>query len=465
MSLYRRKNPKSGRLSPVWWTRFSVEGRKFRKSTGLTDKRAAGAREAEMIRTEQRKAAGLTDHFDEHSTRPLAQHVLDFESALRSRRVSDGHFTDRMKCLRRFVTDTRLTSLDQLDGALAARWLSDIGNQGLRARSVNRHYQALRQFGRWLHRHQRVRRDPFTALKPRNEAEDRARERRALAPEELARLIQAAAARPLDYALKTRIHKGVTGKERVRLTKEGSRRSFLYGFAALTGIRRKELGSITWADVDLERETIRIRAANAKSRREQYASFPSCLAPALRQRSAEVNNPDAKVFPSGWIPVMRTMRKDLEAAGIAYQDMQGRYVDFHSLRCTFVTGLRAAKVDPQVTQHLARHANIETTMSVYTDPRLLDHRSAVNAPESVHVIGEMLASGDAADCAPICTPSGAISVHSVSSGCNQVDRRNAEGDRRETRNEPDETLVCCGIESGGGKGIRTLDPWLAKPVL
>ena len=42
------------------------------------------------------------------------------------------------------------------------------------------------------------------------------------------------------------------------------------------------------------------------------------------------------------------MRRDLEAAGIAYRDVSGRVVDFHAFRHTFVTRLAQSGVGPAV---------------------------------------------------------------------------------------------------------------------
>ena len=70
--------------------------------------------------------------------------------------------------------------------------------------------------------------------------------------------------------------------------------------------------------------------------------------------------------------------RDLAYAGLDGEDDQGRVLDLHSLRVTFISRLSAAGVHPRTTQALARHAKIDLTMRVYTDLRLLDLRGAVD---------------------------------------------------------------------------------------
>lgn len=74
-----------------------------------------------------------------------------------------------------------------------------------------------------------------------------------------------------------------------------------------------------------------------------------------------------------------TVARDLAYAGLDGEDDQGRVLDMHSLRVTFISRLSAAGVHPRTTQALARHAKIDLTMRVYTDLRLLDLRGAVEA--------------------------------------------------------------------------------------
>lgn len=70
---------------------------------------------------------------------------------------------------------------------------------------------------------------------------------------------------------------------------------------------------------------------------------------------------------------------DLAAAGIPYQDGQGRYFDFHSLRKCLGSFLRLAGVDPAVSMRMMRHSDIRLTMQVYNDDQLTDLHHVVQS--------------------------------------------------------------------------------------
>ena len=83
------------------------------------------------------------------------------------------------------------------------------------------------------------------------------------------------------------------------------------------------------------------------------------------------------MIPAGAFPNALTFHRDLEAAGIPRMDAEGRVVDVHALRTTFISWLAMTGAHPRVAQALARHASIETTMERYTDLALLDTAGTV----------------------------------------------------------------------------------------
>jgi len=86
--------------------------------------------------------------------------------------------------------------------------------------------------------------------------------------------------------------------------------------------------------------------------------------------------PDMLLFdvPTG---LRRILDRDLKAAGIPKRDDRGRTVDVHALRTTFGTWLSTTGTAPRTAQAAMRHSDMKLTMGVYTDPRLLDIRGAV----------------------------------------------------------------------------------------
>ena len=68
---------------------------------------------------------------------------------------------------------------------------------------------------------------------------------------------------------------------------------------------------------------------------------------------------------------------------LVVEDEQGRVVDFHSLRMTFITNLTKSGVSPKTAQLLARHSDINLTMNTYTTLSVLDQAVAVEALPAV----------------------------------------------------------------------------------
>ena len=73
----------------------------------------------------------------------------------------------------------------------------------------------------------------------------------------------------------------------------------------------------------------------------------------------------------------KMLREDLAAAKIPYRDADGGVVDFHALRHTFITNLANSGVHPSTARRLARHSDINLTMSRYTHTTLDSQGEAV----------------------------------------------------------------------------------------
>lgn len=81
-------------------------------------------------------------------------------------------------------------------------------------------------------------------------------------------------------------------------------------------------------------------------------------------------------------------RADLAAAGIPIVDENGRILDFHGQRATFITGLARAGVSPTKAQKLARHSDVNLTMQTYTHLGVDDLASAVESLPSLRGTNE-----------------------------------------------------------------------------
>ena len=453
MNLYRPRFTRNGKThtSRVYWVSAYVNRKRRRESTGCTDKRAAEQKARTMLQRWEHEATGVVDRATTQNERPLSEHVDEFRSTLSAAGSSDDHVADRTLSLRQLIEATGAKRLSDLDAGAAASWLADMRRRGSAPRTVNRKLAGIKQFSRWLRQTQRVRHDPFAMLRPANEKADRRLVRRALTDDELCRLFDAAAKRPLATAEARRTIKGVSDAELVRLTAQGRVRAIVYALAAGTGLRRGELRRLRWCDVDLERATVRVVASSAKSRREQSVPLRADLAEALKAfRPADAGTTDT-VVPPRCFPNAKTVRADMDAAGIEHEDAEGRKADFHALRHTFVSRLAAAGIHPREAQALARHSSVELTMQAYTDLRLLDLHGAVESTPDL--LG------------PLLCPKPVQTSRRAAPRCATDGSRAGRAGGRQSRSGSGRTPETALVGSGGGKGTRTPDPRLAKPVL
>ena len=180
----------------------------------------------------------------------------------------------------------------------------------------------------------------------------------------------------------------------------------LYILAAWTGFRRKEISSLTLRSFDLDADppTVCVQAAYSKRRRLDSVPLHPVVVERLREWMAAKDGitPDVPLFPlktrSGHFrKTARMMKRDLERAGLPYQDEDGLFADFHANRHTFISNLGKAGVQPKVAQSLARHSDINLTMNVYTHVGLGDQAFAVEAlPAPPGFDSETKEAGDAA---------------------------------------------------------------------
>jgi len=131
------------------------------------------------------------------------------------------------------------------------------------------------------------------------------------------------------------------------------------------GLRTSDIRHLLWSDVDLEADEINIRPESAKNRKG--ASLP--VHPALRQalmewRQVSPPGPGAFVVSLPHKPVVY-LKKVLKKAGIPYKDSSDRYIDWHSLRHTFLTHLDRTGAGVKTLQSLGRHSDPQLTFGTY----------------------------------------------------------------------------------------------------
>ena len=305
------------------------------------------------------------------SLRPLTEVLDAWEEHMRARGTTTRYVGLVTGRARRVVDGTGAKTWTDLSADRVEQYLRTARERAkdpISCRTSNFYLQATRQFCRWAVRTGLATEDPLRVLEPLNPEADRRRERRALTVDEVRAL--------LDCTEKGPVRDGVPGTER----------ALLYRLAVETGLRRSELSNLVVDDLDLgdvERATVRVRAAYAKNRREATLPLRPETARALGAHVA-TKTPLARVFrlPKKWDSV-KWLHADMADAGVVAVDAAGRVVDFHALRTTFGTSLARSGVALQVAQRLMRHSTPVLTSNVYTVLGRDDERRAIAALPSV----------------------------------------------------------------------------------
>jgi integrase len=377
--------------------------------TGCRDETAARQvlaeleRKAELVRSGVMSAAEA--HIGEHQAVPLGKHFDAFDTHLQAKGVTKIHREDTGRYLCRLAADCSFGTLADLRREALERWLAARTVKGMAARTRNAYRNALVSFCNWCQLTNRLSANPFDAISKADEKADRRRQRRAMEEAELVRLLDVARERPLLEALTVR--KGQRKGERYakvrpevceRLELLGRERALIYKTLLLTGLRKNELATLTVAQLSLDGPVpfAALDAADEKNREgneiplrdDLAADLRDWLADKLRRLQEEALRtgatiparlpPDTLLFnvPSRLVKILE---RDLRLAGIPKRDERGRTLDVHALRMTFGTLLSKGGVAPRTAQAAMRHSDIKLTMGVYTDPKLLDVRGALDA--------------------------------------------------------------------------------------
>jgi integrase len=154
-----------------------------------------------------------------------------------------------------------------------------------------------------------------------------------------------------------------TSTQRKRAGMRGPDRAILYATAIGTGLRFKELHSLTPESFDLisDPPTVTCLGENTKNGKIAVQPIRPELADMLRPWLSG-KPPGRPVFAMTSAYAATAVRLDLEAAGV---DSAASF-DFHCLRHSYVSLLVKSGASVKVCQELARHADPKLTMNVYT---------------------------------------------------------------------------------------------------
>ncbi len=380
---------KRGGKGPWIVNYFDADGRRHEKSTRTTDHKVARRIAADLDAKAALRREGLIDpqqdRFAEANRRPLSEHFQEYAAHMEHLGRTARHTKQVTQTLQKMGSDISASRLADLTLNAVEHHLSRLREAGKSARTVNYARSAVVAFVNWCEQTSRVERNALKHLERLNEQCDRRRERRPLTDGETARLLKVAGPRRLVYET-----------------------------AVGTGLRRSELASLAWGDLDLEADppTLTVRASASKSRREAVVPLHSALAASLLAERPELVLPQARVFKT--MPTNARRRLDFEAAEIPSVDDAGRQVDFHSLRGTFASRLARAGVPSLIARDLMRHASVQTTEKHYVRLQVMDLAGAVQSIQGHSESHSAAATGTngrpdplvaaAASCGPVSRP-------------------------------------------------------------
>lgn len=329
---------------------FDHDGRRRVKSTRSSDHKVAERIAAKLEGDAALRREGVVDdgHIRraEQDRRPLREHLEDYYQDCEHVGHSAKHVVETRRLLDRLAAQTGASRLSDLTVDRVQGHLRSLRDADQSARSVNIVRSTAVAFLGWCLKSGRVESNHLKLLPRLDEQRDCRKVRRALTEAELSRL--------LDVA---ELH---------------GRRAW-YLTAALAGLRRSELGKLTWGDLDFTAGTLTVR--DGKARRVDSLPLHPQLAEELSRRRPDAVLPTARVFPTMVTDVTR--RKDFKRAKIDAKDDRGRVADLHALRTTLGTALARHGIAPQVAQRLMRHSKYDLTLRHYTALTLVDTTEAL----------------------------------------------------------------------------------------
>ncbi len=360
-AIYKRKQDKVKKRS-CWYIGYTDYAGKRVTRKGFSDKKETERLAAKLEHEAMLRKRGIIDPEEEKQAEqrkaPLEGHLKDFERSLG--KTTGKHAKLTMTRIRRIVTDAGMQLPADIDIESVEAVLFGMMEEGEIGHKTYNHYiAAMTQFCTWMVP-KRMAVNPIQGIEKLNTAVDVRHQRRALTPDEFQMLVKSARTSGVDIQC-------YSGEERARI----------YIISYMTGLRRKEIASLTSRSFNLRGNppTITVEAACSKHRRKDVLPLHAELVPLLNEWIS--NDLDELLFPKlanrrTWLMV----KKDLERVGIPYETEDG-IADFHAAgRHTHITELLRNGTSLPEAMKLARHSDVKMTMK-YTHIGINDQHSAV----------------------------------------------------------------------------------------
>lgn len=318
----------------------------------VTDKQVAQAKLAEIVKRAEMERQGLAAPSRQVETvsAPLKVLVREWVCDLATKGRKPHYCGIMEKFMGVMMRECPWATVADIRPESFIRWRGR--NAGKSAKTLNEYLGCARAFLNWLVKSDRLPSNPLLSVEKVETRGREVRKRRSFSHAEFLRLIAVA----------------------------GESRGIVYAVAYYTGLRRGEIDSLTWGDIDLAAGTVRIRAEHAKNKTSVLLPLHPDLRQALVRYFEALGRPASAVRAFAVPPRLRAFDRDLKAVGIAKIDDQGRVADFHCLRHSCATRLASENVPLPVAMKIMRHSDPKLTAKAYVDqgalPLFRVHRQA-----------------------------------------------------------------------------------------
>jgi integrase len=243
------------------------------------------------------------------------------------------------------------TPVDELDLNEYEKWRIERRKSGTKAATINRLNTALQSAINWGVKHKCFASNPLKGLEHLKEHDSEAIVRY-LSPEERARLLAALDAREEEI-------RGASGK-RAGVYADYFKPMVL--LALNTGVRRGNLFSLVWDDIDFNNRTFTLRAASSKSGKTNRLPLNSAAFDVLSAWRAQSKSKTGKalVFPS---PKTGTLLNHVQKEWASVmRDADIEKFRWHDMRHDFASQLVRGGVDLNTVRELLGHTDMKMTM-------------------------------------------------------------------------------------------------------
>ena len=312
--------------------------------------------------------SGQETRGDQLGRKPLKQLFDLYIEDLQASGTTQEHRTEVKRCLKVIASDCDFQYLKDICQPPVKEFINKKKASGLSDRTVNVYADRLRYFCNWAYNNRLLSQNPFVDFKRLDEKTNRVREARSLTPDEVEKLLDGAYRRPLEK--RQGKYKNIRPASIRKYSLKGEERRLAYALMLYTGLRVNEVRQLVWNDINIKERYIRARATTTKN--SKLCTLPvhryvKELLTAWKQKHHDAKPKDkVVVIPASNSSFLKAFNRDLEFAGIEKRDELDRVVHLHSLRHSFCSLLASQGVFPHILKKLARHSDIQTTMSYYT---------------------------------------------------------------------------------------------------